>query len=117
MGKYTFLSSQSTLHPPRKLHRGVFSHHPQKVGDHVYVGPGAVVEAATIYNNVWIGPRAVIGRLAILRDGCRVLEDAVVPPGMIVGAGEVVGGRPARPVGDIGWNEGWEGREAWRSVG
>lgn len=117
VGKYSHLAARSILHPPRKLHRGAFSHHPLKVGDNVYIGPGAIVEAATIYNNVWIGPGAVVGKLAILRDGCRVLEGTVVPPGMVVGAGEVVAGRPARKVGDIGWTDGWEGRELWRSVG
>ena len=115
-GKYTFLAQGSVLHPPRKLHRGQFSHHPQKIGDNVYVGPGAIVEAATLGSNVWIGAGAVIGRLAIIRDGAKVLEGAVVPPGMVVGAGEVVGGRPARKVGETGLGDGWEGREAWRSI-
>jgi dynactin 5 len=117
VGKYSVLAPQSILHPPSKLHRGVFSHHPLKIGENVYVGPGAIIEAATIGNNVWIGPRAVIGKLAILRDGCRVLEDTVVPPSMMVGAGDVVAGKPARRVGDVGWSEGWEGREMWRSIG
>ena len=115
-GKYTFLSPASILHPPRKLHRGQFSHHPQKLGDNVYVGPGAVIEAATLGSNVWIGAGAIVGRLAIIRDGAKVLEGSVVPPGMVIGAGEVVGGRPARKVGETGWGEGWDGREAWRAI-
>ena len=83
----------------------------------MYIGPGAVVEAASVGSNVWIGPGAVIGKLAIIRDGAKVLEGAVVPPGMVVGASEVVGGRPARRIGEAGWGEGWDGREAWRNVG
>lgn len=51
-----------------------------------------------------------------MRDGARVLEGAVVPAGMVVGAGDVVAGRPARKVGEIGWGGGWEGRDAWRAV-
>ena len=116
VGRYTMLSSQCILHPPRKVHRGAFSHHPQKIGDNVYIGPGAIVEAASIGSNVWIGAGAVVGRLAILREGAKVLEGAVVPPGMVVGYGDVVGGRPARKVGDVGWGEPWDGREAWRAV-
>lgn len=92
IGKYTFLSQASVLHPPRKLHRGQFSHHPQKLGDNVFVGRGAIVEAATIGSNVWIGAGAIVGRLAILRDGAKVLDGTVVPPGMVIGAGEVAGG-------------------------
>ena len=117
VGKYTFLSQASILHPPRKLHRGQFSHHPQKLGDNVFVGRGAIVEAATIGSNVWIGAGAVVGKLAILRDGAKVLDGSVVPPGMVIGAGEVAGGRPARIVGETGWGDGWEGREAWRGIG
>ena len=104
------------LHPPRKLHRGQFSHHPQKLGDNVYIGLGAIIEAASIASNVWVGAGAVIGRLAVVREGAKILEGAVVPPGMVVGAGEVVGGRPARKVGETGWGDGWEGREAWRNI-
>ncbi|MCJ1448619.1 MAG: hypothetical protein MMC23_009136 [Stictis urceolatum] len=117
IGKYSLLSTGSILHPPRKLHRGQFSHHPLKIGDNVHVGQGAIVEAASVGNNVWIGAGAVVGKLCILREGCRVLEGAVVPQGMVVGQNEVVGGRPARWVGDVGWGEGWDGRRVWRATG
>ncbi|KAI4149552.1 MAG: hypothetical protein LQ340_004572 [Diploschistes diacapsis] len=115
-GKYTLLAPASILHPPRKLHRGQFSHHPQKIGDHVYIGPGAVIEAASLGSNVWIGAGAIVGRLATVKDGAKVLDGAVVPPGMVVGPGDIVGGRPARKVGEMGWGDGWEGREAWKSI-
>lgn len=117
IGKYSILSLSSTVHPPRKLHRGQFSHHPLKLAENVFVGPNAVVEAASVGSGVWIGAGAVVGKLAILRDGCRVLEGSVVPAGMVIGPGEVVGGRPARVVGMGGWGDGWDGRETWRRVG
>ena len=115
-GKYTFFAPGSVLHPPRKLHRGQFSHHPLKIGDNVYIGPGAIVEAASLESNVWIGAGAIVGRLATVRAGAKVLEGTVIPPNMVVGAGDVVGGKPARKVGETGWGDGWEGREAWRSI-
>ncbi|MCJ1233484.1 hypothetical protein MMC14_001442 [Varicellaria rhodocarpa] len=118
IGRYSFISTGAVLHPPGKLHRGVYSHHPLKIGDNVYVGPGCVIEAASIGNMVWIGKGAVVGNMAIIKDGVKVLEGAVVPAGMVVASGSVIGGRPGRVVGEvgIGW-EGVDGREMWKNIG
>lgn len=48
------------LRPPGKIHRGVFAHYPMKLGDHVFIGEGSVVEAAIIGNHVHIGKECVI---------------------------------------------------------
>ena len=118
IGKYCFLSTGAVLRPPAKLYRGVYSHFPLKIGDNVFIGPGCVIEAASIGSNVWIGEGAVLGRMAIVKENVRILEGAVVPPGMVIPSGCVVGGRPATILDDvpIGW-EGVDGRELWRSIG
>ncbi len=112
------------LRPPHRLHAGAALYSPLKIGDHVFIGEGCVVEAASIGDHVYVGRGAVIGRMAILKEGVKVLEGAVVPAGMVVASGSVVGGQPARVVGDVGdgwgYHEGMEGgdmRELWRSVG
>lgn len=46
--------------PPYKTYRGNFNYYPMKIGDHVHIGAGSVVEAATIGNNVEIGKNCVI---------------------------------------------------------
>ena len=83
-----------------------------------------MIEAASIGDHVHVGNGAVVRKMAIIKDRVKVLEGAVVPTGMVVASGSVVGGRPARVVGDVGdgWGmfEGMEGgdmRELWRSVG
>jgi dynactin-5 len=48
--------------PPYKTYRGNFNYYPMKVGDHVHIGSGTVVEAATIGNHVEIGKNCVIVR-------------------------------------------------------
>lgn len=62
--------------------------------------------------------------MCILKDYCKVLEGSVLSEGCVVASGSVVGGRPARVVGECGegWGvgegvEGGEGRERWRAVG
>ncbi|KAL1954111.1 hypothetical protein VTO42DRAFT_1735 [Malbranchea cinnamomea] len=123
VGRYTYLSRGCLLRPPSRLHRGVHSFFPLKIGDHVFVGENAVVEAASVGNHVQIGRDAVIGSMAILKDYVVVLDGAVVPPGMVVPSWCVVGGRPARVVGEVGEGFGVEGadgglaRERYRAVG
>ena len=112
------------LRPPYRLHQGAVIYCPLKIGDHVFIGEDCVIEAASIGDHVHIGKGAVVGKMAIIKDGVKVLEGAVLPTGMVVASGSVVGGQPARVVGDVGdgWGmyEGMEGgdmRELWRSVG
>ncbi|BCR93599.1 uncharacterized protein AKAW2_10645S [Aspergillus luchuensis] len=68
IGRYSYISRQAILRPPSRLHRGVYSFYPLKIGDHVFVGERAVVEAATVGNHVHIGKDAVVGSMAILKD-------------------------------------------------
>lgn len=122
IGRYSFISSGSVLRPPYKLHRGKTSYHPLKIGEHVFVGPNCVIEAASIGDRVHVGAGSVLGRFAILKEGCRVLEGTVVPGGMVVPSGCVVGGRPGRVLGDVGDGYGFgemggDLRELWRRTG
>ena len=124
IGRYTFISQGSILRPPHRMFKGVVSFHPLKIGEHVFVGQGSIIEAASIGDHVHIGAGSVIGRMAILKEWVEVLEGSVVPAGMVVASGSVIGGRPARYLGDVGdgWGvgegvEGGDQRELWRSVG
>ncbi|EEP75323.1 hypothetical protein UREG_00169 [Uncinocarpus reesii 1704] len=123
IGRYTYLSRSCLLRPPSRLNRGVHSYYPLKIGDHVFIGERSVIEAATIGNHVHVGKDAVVGCMAILKDFVVVLDGAVVPPGMVVPSFCVVGGAPARVVGEVGEGFGIEGaeggmaRERYRMVG
>ncbi|EED19627.1 dynactin Arp1 p25 subunit [Talaromyces stipitatus ATCC 10500] len=123
VGRYTYISRAAILRPPSRLHRGIHSYYPLKIGDHVFVGERSVVEAAQIGNHVHIGNDVVVGNMAILKDFAYVLDGAVVPPNMVVPSFCVVGGRPARIVGEVGEGYGVEGaegglaRERYRVVG
>jgi len=46
--------------PPYKTYRGNFNYYPMKIGDHVHIGAGSVVEAAAIGNYVEIGKNCII---------------------------------------------------------
>ncbi|KAI1939645.1 hypothetical protein LOZ66_002961 [Ophidiomyces ophidiicola] len=123
VGRYTYLSRSCLLRPPSRLNRGTHSYYPLKIGDHVFIGERAVIEAASIGNHVHVGKDAVVGCMAILKDFVVVLDGAVVPAGMVVPSFCVVGGAPARVVGEVGEGFGIEGaeggmaRERYRLVG
>ncbi|KAL9635721.1 MAG: hypothetical protein Q9164_003287, partial [Protoblastenia rupestris] len=68
VGRYTFISSGSVLKPPYRLHKGQILYHPLKIGDHVFVGPGCVIEAASVGDHVHFGKDAVVGRLCVVKD-------------------------------------------------
>lgn len=119
IGRYCILSSGCVLRPPCKTHRGITSYWPLKIGDHVFVGEGAVIEAASIGNHVRIGAGAVIGRFVIIKDGVRVVDGCVVPSGMVIPPFSVVAGQPGTVVAELpeGESDGMDLRELYRSIG
>lgn len=92
---------------------------PLRMGDHVFVGEGTVVQAASIGSHVHIGAQAVIDEFAIIKDYVRVLDGTVVPPNMVIPSFSIVAGQPARVVGEIpeGGHDMFELRELYKTVG
>ena len=95
-----------------------FSHYPLKIADHVFIGPSSIIEAALIGSHVNIGSNCVVGKFAIIKDFVKILDGTVVPPNMVIPSFSIVGGRPARLVGEIaeGEIEGFDLREAYRGI-
>lgn len=61
-----------------------------------------------------IGSRCILQSFCIIRENVKILDDSVIPANMVVPPGVVVGGRPARILGEVG--EGWGvgvGGEEW----
>ncbi|PHH62956.1 hypothetical protein CDD81_6381 [Ophiocordyceps australis] len=119
IGRYCFLARGVLLRPPCRLSKGVFGYMPLRIGDHVYIGHGSVVQAATVGSHVHIGRECVVGEFAIVKDYVRILDGAVVPPMMVIPSFSVVAGRPARVVGEVpeGEVDGFELRELYKTVG
>ncbi|RFU33358.1 hypothetical protein B7463_g3012, partial [Scytalidium lignicola] len=119
IGRYCFFSRGCELRPPAKVYKGSYSHFPLKIGDHVFVGSGSIIEAALIGSHVYIGSNCVIGKFSLIKDFVRILDGTVVPPNMVIPAFSIVAGVPGRVVGEIleGEVEGFDLREVYRSVG
>jgi len=58
---------------------------PLRIGTHVYIGRGSVVEASSIGNHVIIGANCRIGAHAVIRNCTIVPDNSEVPPRAAVG--------------------------------
>ncbi|CAJ0899174.1 11706_t:CDS:2 [Entrophospora sp. SA101] len=94
IGRYCLLTRGSIIRPPYKTYKGVFSYYPMKIGDHVTIGEGSVVEAAIIGSFVHIGKNCVIGRFAIIKDCCRIEDNTVISPNTVVPSFSIYEGSP-----------------------
>jgi dynactin-5 len=96
-----------------------FTYMPLRIGEHVFVGQGTVVQAASIGSRVHIGQGVTIGEFAIIKDYTRILDGTVVPPNMVIPSFSIVAGKPARVIGEVpeGGHEAFELKELYKSVG
>ena len=92
---------------------------PLRMGDHVFVGPASVVQAASIGSHVHIGAKVAVGEFAIIKDYVRILDGTVVPPNMVIPSFSIVAGQPARLIGEVpeGGHEAFELRDLYKTVG
>lgn len=140
LGRYVFVSPNCTLSPPSRVVQnkdtgvGEVTYLPMRIADFVFIGAGSNIRAAEIRSGVWIGSGVTVGNMCMIKENVKVLDGAVLPAGTVWGSGCVVGGSPARVVGEVA--EGWGGglgssgtgtgseelvgvrcRERWASVG
>ncbi|KAI5467220.1 trimeric LpxA-like protein, partial [Mariannaea sp. PMI_226] len=119
IGRYCFLARGALVRPPGRIYKGSWTFMPLRMGDHVFVGQGSIVQAGSIGSHVHIGKECTVGEFAIIKDYVKVLDGTVVPPGMVVPSFSIIAGQPARVVGEIpegGYDE-FELRDLYKSVG
>ncbi|KAF2201607.1 trimeric LpxA-like protein [Delitschia confertaspora ATCC 74209] len=113
IGRCTVISQGVVIRPPHRatgrLHEkragiGV-EYYPVKVGDNVFVGPNSTISAIHIASHVHIGANTVIHPFVIIKENCKILPNSIIPAHMVIPSGSVVGGQPARVIGEVG--EGW----------
>lgn len=63
-GRYCVISKGSVVRPPYKQFSKGVAFFPLQIGDHVYIGEGAIVSAAQIGSYVYIGKNAIVVRIA-----------------------------------------------------
>ncbi|XP_066595775.1 dynactin subunit 5 [Prorops nasuta] len=101
VGRYCIISKNAVIRPPfKKFSKGV-AFFPLAMGDHVFVGERAIINAALIGSYVYIGKNAIVGRKAILKDCCYIEDGAVIPPEAIVPSFTRYAGSPAKFVEDL----------------
>lgn len=91
----------------------------QRLGDHVFVGEGSVVQAAMIGSHVHIGAGCVVGEFCIIKEYSKLLDGTVLPPFTVVPSFSIVAGQPGRVIGELpeGSHDEFELRELYKTVG
>lgn len=102
-GRYCIISKNAVIRPPFKQFSKGIAFFPMHIGDHVFIGEGAVVSAAVVGSFVYIGRNAIIvwfylvkkttvfdinfrkfflskGRRCVLKDCCVIEDGAILPP-------------------------------------
>ncbi|KAF3047037.1 hypothetical protein E8E12_010682 [Didymella heteroderae] len=102
IGRCTVISTGSVIKPPARISRGQVHYYPMKIGDNVFVGPNSTISAISISSHVHIGANVTIQPFAIIKENVKILPHTVVPTNMVIASGSVVGGQPARIVGEVG---------------
>lgn len=74
---------------------------PLTIGSMTYVGPDAVIQAASIGSHVEIGANCVVSPRCILKDCCRLAPGTVLPPDSVVPPFALMSGVPATMVGEL----------------
>lgn len=72
----------------------LFSFYSVRMGDHVHIGAGSIVESGVIGNHIDIGRGCILGKLSILKDCIRIMDGAVIPAGTVLASGTVWAGSP-----------------------
>ncbi|KPM39043.1 hypothetical protein AK830_g7488 [Neonectria ditissima] len=119
IGRYCFLARGALLRPPGRIYKGAYTFMPLRIGDHVFVGQGTIVQAASVGNHVHIGKGCTVGEFAIIKDYVKILDGTVIPPTMVIPSFSIVAGQPARVVGEIpeGGHDEFELRDLYKTVG
>jgi carbonic anhydrase/acetyltransferase-like protein (isoleucine patch superfamily) len=93
IGENTAIMDRAVIHVAK-----IQGDYPSIIGNHVTVGPGAIVHAATLMDGSVVGPSAQVLDGAIVEKNAIVGPGAVVTPGSVVKAGEYWLGSPAKVV-------------------
>jgi len=71
------------------------------MGNHVVCGRDVVCEALAVGSCVQIGDGAILGKHCVVKDCVLILPGAVLPPMMVVPPFAIVGGAPAKILGEL----------------
>lgn len=93
IGELTSIGDRAVVHVAKI--QGDF---PTHIGNHVTIGAGALIHAATLQDAVVIGESTQVLDGSVVESNCIVLPGSVVTPGTKVKSGELWGGSPARKV-------------------
>lgn len=99
IGAYTSIGDRATVHTTKSVEGHVSAG--VSIGNHVIVGPGAMLQSCTIEDGAVIGANAVVMEGALVEAEAQVAPNSVVHPGRRIPSGQLWAGNPAAYVRDL----------------
>lgn len=87
VGAYSSIGDRAVLHTSKSVEGKPAAN--VSIGEHVQVGPGAMLQSCTVESHAKIGAGAVVMEGALVEEYAQVAEGAVVHPGRRVPTGQV----------------------------
>ncbi|KAI1718114.1 dynactin subunit 5 [Ditylenchus destructor] len=101
IGKYCVVGSGTIIRPPYKHFSKGLTFFPVHIGDHVMIEENCVIVGVHIGSYVHIGKNSIISQSCVIKDCCQILPNSVVMPDMVIPPFSVVGGNPAKKIGEL----------------
>lgn len=99
IGAHTNIQDNALVHVAR--HNAAGHEHDTEIGDHVTVGHGAIIHAATIEDCVVVGMGSTVMDGARIESGAILAAGSLLSPGTVVPSGQIWAGIPARYLRDL----------------
>lgn len=103
IGAYSTVGDRAVIHTTKSVEGHVSAG--VRVGSHVMIGPGALLQSCTVEDGAVIGAGAIVLEGALVESNAIVGEGAVVHPGRRIPSGQVWAGNPAVYVRDASKTE------------
>uniref|UniRef100_A0A2K5R6U5 Dynactin subunit 5 n=1 Tax=Cebus imitator TaxID=2715852 RepID=A0A2K5R6U5_CEBIM len=92
VGHHGVVKSHSVIRPPFKTFSKGVAFFPLHIGDHVFIEDDCMVNAAQ--TGSYVGKSCVTGCWCVLKDSCKILDNAVLSPETVVPPVTVFSGCP-----------------------
>lgn len=103
VGAYTTIGDRAVIHTAKSVEGKVAA--VTKIGEHVQIGSGALLQSCVVESRAKIGSGAVVMEGALVEEYAQVADGAVVHPGRRIPKGQLWAGNPAVFVRNLTKNE------------
>uniref|UniRef100_A0A0N4ZWU2 Dynactin subunit 5 n=1 Tax=Parastrongyloides trichosuri TaxID=131310 RepID=A0A0N4ZWU2_PARTI len=100
IGKFTVIKEDCTIRPSYKLYKKGLMVYTNQIGDNVFIEENCIIMSIQMGAYVFVGKNSVIGRGVHIKECCQILPNTVIASNATFPPFSVIGGNPAKVVGE-----------------